>query len=270
MRRPTLRSVLSACCLSILLAAHLWVVPAEAQVSVTMQKSGSEATLLGMFFRDAQLGWAVGSGGTILKTTDGGKKWKKVASGTTALLTAVYFQDARHGWVVGANGTVRMSQDGGETWTPKIVSSQAPLYGIAFATPTKGWLVGGNGTILQTADGGATWTDQASGTNAALHAIAVTSEQQGTIVGALGTILTTSDGGRTWSTQQTQAPRPFRHRLCGRGQWVGGRQRRRALPDHGWRASLDRPDLALWADLPQIDRLDSGAVYRCAARMDCR
>ena len=31
-------------------------------VSVAMQKSGSEATLLGVFFHDPQLGWAVGSG----------------------------------------------------------------------------------------------------------------------------------------------------------------------------------------------------------------
>ncbi|MGB4893571.1 MAG: hypothetical protein WBO94_03625, partial [Nitrospira sp.] len=66
----------------------------ESRATVAMQKSGSEATLLGMFFHDPQLGWAVGSGGTILKTTDGGRKWKKLSSGTTSLLTAVYFQDA--------------------------------------------------------------------------------------------------------------------------------------------------------------------------------
>jgi photosystem II stability/assembly factor-like uncharacterized protein len=86
----------------------------HAPVTVAMQKSGSEATLLGMFFHDHQLGWAVGSGGTILKTIDGGHKWKKVSSGTSSLLTAVYFRDAQRGWVVGANGTVRTSKDGGE------------------------------------------------------------------------------------------------------------------------------------------------------------
>src|SRR5688500_4235521 len=108
MRPRTLPILLFAICfcVALFLSGTSEAASPEARVSVAMQKSGSEATLLGMFFHDPHLGWAVGSGGTILKTTDGGRKWRKVSSGTSVLLTAVYFRDARRGWVAGANGTV--------------------------------------------------------------------------------------------------------------------------------------------------------------------
>ena len=71
---------------------------------------------MGLYFHRPQLGWAVGSGGTILKTVDGGKKWRKIASSTTASLSAVFFLDEKQGWIVGANGTILRSHDGGNTW----------------------------------------------------------------------------------------------------------------------------------------------------------
>ena len=60
----------------------------------TVQKSGTEATLMGVHFRDAKMGWTVGAGGTILKTADGGRRWKASPSGTNAILAGVFFSDA--------------------------------------------------------------------------------------------------------------------------------------------------------------------------------
>ena len=45
---------------------------------VTAQASNTKSTLMSIQFRTPQNGWMVGTGGTILKTTDGGKKWKRV------------------------------------------------------------------------------------------------------------------------------------------------------------------------------------------------
>ena len=109
----------------------------DVRATIVQQKSGTQATLMGVYFRNAAVGWAVGAGGTLLKTVDAGRKWKKVPSGTSSLLTAVLFVDDRKGWAVGANGTVRSSKDGGETWGPQVVSSQAPLYGIFFVCTTR-------------------------------------------------------------------------------------------------------------------------------------
>ena len=57
---------------------------AESNLTTASQKTGTEVTLMGVHFRDTQLGWAVGSGGTVLKTLNGGQKWKKLASGCKA------------------------------------------------------------------------------------------------------------------------------------------------------------------------------------------
>jgi photosystem II stability/assembly factor-like uncharacterized protein len=81
--------------ISLLCAPLSWT--AGSPLTVTPQISHTEALLMGLYFHKPQLGWAVGSGGTILKTVDGGKKWKKIASSTTASLSAVFFFDERQG-----------------------------------------------------------------------------------------------------------------------------------------------------------------------------
>src|SRR5689334_15858694 len=86
------------------LLAIVSIEAAEKQLKSAPQKTGTEVTLMGVFFRDPNLGWAVGSGGTVLKTTDGGQKWKKQISGTTAQLTGVFFVDDKVGWIIGVNG----------------------------------------------------------------------------------------------------------------------------------------------------------------------
>jgi len=92
--------------LAIVFAGSRPVDAAEPHVLQAAQKSGTEATLMGIHFRSPHLGWAVGTGGVILKTTDGGRRWRPVTSGTTSQITSVFFADAQHGWVVGANGII--------------------------------------------------------------------------------------------------------------------------------------------------------------------
>src|SRR5689334_2367661 len=121
---------------------------AEKQLKSAPQKTGTEVTLMSVFFRDAALGWAVGSGGTVLKTTDGGQKWKKRTSGTPAQLTGVLFVDDKRGWIIGANGTIRRTVDGGATWKPQSIDTVASIYGISFVSAQEGWVVGGNGTKI--------------------------------------------------------------------------------------------------------------------------
>src|SRR5215472_14149316 len=60
---------------------------------------------------------AVGDLGTIVRTTDGGATWKRIASGTTAGLLAVSFPDIDTGFAVGSQGTILRTLDGGATWT---------------------------------------------------------------------------------------------------------------------------------------------------------
>src|SRR5215471_8029817 len=62
--------------------------------------------LAGAAVLSAQIAVAVGSAGTILRTTDGGASWVPQLSGTTASLNGVVFVDPNTGIAVGSRGTI--------------------------------------------------------------------------------------------------------------------------------------------------------------------
>lgn len=110
--------------------------------------------LYGVYLVDDATGWAVGTGGTILKTTDGGASWTAQVSGTSATLYAVHFVDPLRGWVVGAGGTILATRDGGATWQRQEAGTSADLRSVWFTSANEGWIVGQGGLILRTTTGG--------------------------------------------------------------------------------------------------------------------
>ncbi len=174
-------------------------------VSNATQASDSSSSigsnLNGVKFTDSSHGWAVGYGGVILATTNGGGTWTPQTSGTTNDLYGVSFADQNHGWAVGYNGTILATSNGGSTWTTQTSGTTNPLLAASFADSSHGWAVGGSGTILVTSNGGSTWSPQTSGTTSNLFAIDFLSASDGWAVGGSGTILATANGGSTWSPQ---------------------------------------------------------------------
>ena len=179
------------------------------------QTSGTTAMLGGVDFVDATHGWAVGSGGTILATTNGGATWTAQTSGVDSTLGIqdVSFVDASHGWVVGdledtyGSAVLRTTSNGGATWTKQDLGP-ANLCGVDFVDATHGWAVSLMGTIYATTNGGATWTTQRSVTRETLFDLDFVDASHGFAVGYLYTgslsvplILATTDGGASWTVQ---------------------------------------------------------------------
>jgi photosystem II stability/assembly factor-like uncharacterized protein len=131
-------------------------------LAVTEQTSGTTETLLDVDFIDDSVGWAVGSGWTVLKTIDGGLHWvsQSVPIDADPYLKGVCFVDSLVGWVVGSSGTILRTSDGGATWEVQRAGTLFGLRRVAFANGDEGWAVGSRGTILHTANGGANWTSQ--------------------------------------------------------------------------------------------------------------
>ena len=75
----------------------------------TAQTSGTTQNLFGVSAVDANAAFAVGSGGIILHTTNGGAIWAAQISGTTAGLTDVSAVDANTAWAVGSGGIILKS-----------------------------------------------------------------------------------------------------------------------------------------------------------------
>ncbi|HLL74202.1 MAG TPA: YCF48-related protein, partial [Pyrinomonadaceae bacterium] len=57
-------------------------------------------------FLDAREGWAVGDGGTIIHTSDGGRTWRHERSGTRHRLERLSFPAPARGFAVGFGGTI--------------------------------------------------------------------------------------------------------------------------------------------------------------------
>jgi hypothetical protein len=171
------------------------------------QNSGTDKDLYGLHVADERAGWAVGEGGTILATRDGGTTWAPRTTGTKKTLDGVHFTnsqvaDPHAGWAVGEGGTILATRDGGTTWALQKSGTDENLLSVHFADPRTGWAVGGGGTILATRDGGTHWEPQARGTEADLWGAYFANAQTGWVVGRRGTILATQDGGTHWERQK--------------------------------------------------------------------
>ena len=111
-------------------------------------------------FPAAGTGWAVGDGGTIVKTVNGGGTWATQSSGVSAQLTAVDFVSASVGFAVGKGGLILRTRDGGTHWVKLSSGTQKRLSAVCFVSASRGWVVGTSGVRLRTANGGRTWLGQ--------------------------------------------------------------------------------------------------------------
>jgi photosystem II stability/assembly factor-like uncharacterized protein len=153
------------------------------------------------------MGWAVGSGGTILTLKKQGERvsWR---SSNEQDLFHVYFVDAHNGWVVGDGGTIRATHDGGTTWQTQMTDASYSFRGVHFVDPQTGWVVGTGGVILATRDG-THWEAQTSGTNKILGGVHFVDAQTGWAIGIDGLILATRDGGKSWQPQNSGIKESF-------------------------------------------------------------
>ena len=102
-------------------------------------QSAVTSNLQSVFFLDSQRGWAVGGGGTVLSTQDGGNRWQAQTSNSSSHLNSVYFLDPQRGWAVGGVGTVLSTQDGGNRWQVQSSGTASWLESVQFLDPQRGW-----------------------------------------------------------------------------------------------------------------------------------
>lgn len=155
------------------------IVPvAEGAVATPRSSRSSFRSMRKVDMVDPLNGWAVGDGGLVLKTINGGVSWQ---SPTQALPDELNrFADfqtvaARKSkvWISGSpGGCIWHSSDDGQSWRQQQTGHTTPLHAINFSSDETGWAVGAFGTILRTVDGGATWeTARAGARRAALLSI---------------------------------------------------------------------------------------------------
>jgi photosystem II stability/assembly factor-like uncharacterized protein len=179
--------------------------------SWVVQKSGTEAELVDVFFVDATYGWIVGADGTVLGTADGGSSWRRMAKATDRHLTGVHFVSRSEGWACGTGGVILHTVDGGSSWELQPSEISDTLFELQFLDNLRGYAVGWHGEVRRTDDGGATWArrrtpfsdPQTPAEVVELTGLSFVSRDEGWVVGNhYDVIMHTADGGSSWDVQR--------------------------------------------------------------------
>jgi photosystem II stability/assembly factor-like uncharacterized protein len=101
----------------------------------------------GIFFIDAQYGWA-GAGPGIVRTTDGGAHWTVVGPRASMSVRRIQFIDRMTGWVLGYGDAYR-TLDGGTTWQHFNPFVDTGLADIDLVDANQAWVSGWDGILLR-------------------------------------------------------------------------------------------------------------------------
>ena len=192
------------------------------------QPSGTTAQLIGLDAVDDRIAWAAGSGGTWVRTTDGGETWATgvVAGAESLQFRDVHALDGRTAWVLsignGPDSRIYRTDDGGATWALQFQAADERAFydcfdfwdarsGIAFSDSYDGEF-----PLIATVDG-RTWaplpTDRLPGASEGEGSFAASGTCVvargdslawfGTGAGAEARVFRTSDRGRSWDAVAT-------------------------------------------------------------------
>ncbi|MEO6695424.1 MAG: YCF48-related protein [Ignavibacteria bacterium] len=159
-------------------------------------------------FINVNTGYAVGTVGTVIKTTNGGGNWE-LKNTSDLLLRSTNFYDENFGFAVtSGNGSILRSTNGGTNWTEVFSGATTTMWDINFPTRNIGYAVGLAGLILKSTDSGVYWFQQNSGTGSNLYNVDFIDSLNG-VVGGNVILSKTSNGGQNWISQSIGFINPF-------------------------------------------------------------
>lgn len=170
--------------------------------STSRLPSGTRHTLQDIAAWDARHAVAVGNGGVVLYSRDGGASWQRAGdvprSEIANKLNRVRIGADGLAIASGEMGALLISRDYGVTWQRLREEEDVAWNDVAILDDGRLVLVGEFGRIVLGDLDGQAWHDIDGGTGASLMAVAFRDARNGMAVGLEGTVLETSDGGQSW------------------------------------------------------------------------
>ena len=136
---------------------------------------------------------AVGGGGLILATTNGGSTWTQQSSGVTDSINGISCPTASICYAAGDFGEIYKTTNGGASWSVQR-TTLVFFAGISCPDTMTCYAAGGGGEVIRTVDGGATWAASGTPDPYDLFAISCSSTTSCAAVGANGAVVTTTNG----------------------------------------------------------------------------
>lgn len=173
-------------------------------VAVIVQGTAHQA-LFGVSFAGAN-GVAVGAGGEVQTTEDGGKTWKATKLPTDLSMLAVHTDSART-IAVGQSGLAFVRTGTGD-WEKVDMGTDKRLFGVSANVAGVAFAVGEFGGMFISEDGGHAWKTLTpdwsqfvaeAGVEPHVYGVDVAPDGAITVVGEFGLILRSVDHGATWS-----------------------------------------------------------------------
>ncbi len=167
------------------------------------QRTKVTRTLTGVAFADDKVGVAVGHGGSLLRTVDGGASWTPVeveAVGRDSLLGVTHLEGTVFA-AYGAFGLYIESADGGVTWTRRRVGGEdfdRHISQVVKVGPEL-LLVGESASLARSTDRGATWEKMESPYRGSFFGALVTAKGTVLVYGMRGNVFRSTDGMKTWT-----------------------------------------------------------------------
>ncbi len=165
----------------------------------------------------SRAGWtvAVGPKGTVLRSADAAKTWKKVALPVSSDLTNVKFVSDQVVWAVGHDAVLLRSADAGATWSRVLDGrSVLKLLNTYYSEKAKS----NDPAMLQMVrevERSARQTATPGIWPSPFLDIWFADEQRGFVVGAFGLLLATEDGGKSWTPWLERTDNERRFHLYG-------------------------------------------------------
>jgi len=189
------------------------------------QTSPSGNDLYTVALVDTSIAWAAGSGGTVLKTLNGGSTWTPTISSASDDVYALALVSPSVVLVATYNSgsglaRIRRTQNGGLTWADVYSDNSAGAFinAVTMFDNLNGYAEGdpvsGSWTLLRTTDGGLTWAAAASVPQAGSetgwnNSMAWTDTLHGWFGTGNSRVYYTADGGTTWSFGSTNIVNVF-------------------------------------------------------------
>jgi len=150
------------------------------------------------------VGCAVGSNGTIIRTTDKGNTWSIVQQTflNTDIWYSVFFVNSTTGYICGdelGSGKILKTTNSGVNWTSlSFPANSFILSSIFFPNANIGFVVGDYGSIFKTTEAGANWTRMSEVTGTYYTDVNFVNEYTGFIIGTGSVFRKTTNGGVNW------------------------------------------------------------------------
>lgn len=194
--------------------------------------------LVAVSFPSEQYGWAVGHGGVVLHSRDGGETWEKqldgkdatrlildyygkagpgaelpeaamylereqvlIGYGGTQPLMAVHFVDEQVGYVAGLFNRLLHTRDGGKTWQPwqHRIDNPNELHFYSMTADSQAiYLVGEQGSVWRMRHGEDRFVEKPTGYDGTLFG-AVSNGQTLVAFGMRGSVFRSEDAGDSWT-----------------------------------------------------------------------